>query len=384
MMSTRITSKIRKLLRNENGNFALIAAVAVPVLFMAGSLAVDTTNAMSMKVRLQNAVDSAALATAARLSEEENLTEAQAQAFALKFVNGQVKEDFGAFNGFSVTPTVNIDPVETGGRTVWKVAVSMEGSQSLTPMARIMGKDKLTVNVVGKSESAGEAQGAFSMALVLDRSGSMDWDLESEKLDEDGNVVLGPDGKPVIINQKKIDVLKTAVGGLIDQIEDADPDRKYARLGASSYNSNMTGNTKLRWNPAKTKEFVDALPASGGTDSTYAFSWAYTEVTHKREDNQHSNKTGQVPKKFIVFMTDGDNNYSSADSSTKRLCDDAKDDGVEVYTVAFAAPSRGKALLSYCASTAEHFYDAKNSAELIAAFKNIGNAASKVISRLTE
>ncbi len=363
MMSTRITSKIRKLLRNENGNFALIAAAAVPVLFMAGSLAVDTTNAMSMKVRLQNAVDSAALATAARLSEEENLTAAQAQAFALKFVNGQVKEDFGAFNGFSVTPTVNIDPVETGGRTVWKVAVSMEGSQSLTPMARIMGKDKLTVSVVGKSESAGEAQGAFSMALVLDRSGSMDWNLNG---------------------QKKINVLKTAVGGLIEQFEEADPERKYVRLGASSYNSKLTGSTKLRWNPGKTKEFVDALPASGGTDSTDAFDWAYTAVTHKRENNAHDAKSGQVPKKFIVFMTDGDNNYSSADSSTKHLCDDAKDDGIEVYTVAFAAPNRGKQLLSYCASTEEHFFDAQNSAQLIEAFKNIGYAASKVVSRLTE
>lgn len=384
MMSTRITSKFRKLLRNENGNFALITAVAVPVLFMAGSLAVDTTNAMSMKVRLQNAVDSAALATAARLSEEENLTKDQAKAFALKFVNGQVQEDFGAFDGFSVTPTVTIDPVETGGRTVWKVAVSMDGSQNLTPMARIMGQDKLTVRVVGKSESAGEAQGAFSMALVLDRSGSMDWNLEAEKLDEDGNVLLGPDGKPIIVNLKKIEVLKTAVGGLIDQVEEADPDRKYTRLGASSYNTELTGSTKLRWNPGKTRDFVDALPASGGTDSTDAFNWAYGAVTHKREDNQHDKKTGQAPNKFIVFMTDGDNNYSSADSSTKHLCDDAKDDGVEVYTVAFAAPDRGKELLSYCASTAGHFYDAQNSAELIEAFKNIGNAASKVVSRLTE
>lgn len=384
MKNGSITSKLRKLLRNENGNFALLTAVAVPLLFVAGSLAIDTTNAMSMKVRLQNAADSAALATAARLSEEENLTKEQARAFALQFIQGQVQEDFGAFDGLDISPVVTIDPVESGGRTVWKVAVSMNGSQKVTPMARVMGKERLSVSVVGKSESAGEAQGAFSMALVLDRSGSMDWNLQAEKLDEDGNVVLGPDGKPILISQKKIQVLKTAVDGLIDQIEDADPERKYARLGASSYNSNMTGNTKLRWNPMKTREFVNALPASGGTDSTDAFNWAYGAVTHNREDSQHSQKTGQVPKKFIVFMTDGDNNYSSADSSTKRLCNDAKDDGVEVYTVAFAAPDRGKALLSYCASTADHFYDAQNSAELIAAFKNIGNAASKVISRLTE
>jgi Flp pilus assembly protein TadG/uncharacterized protein YegL len=363
MTSTRVISKLRKLLCNENGNFALMTAVAVPLLFLAGSFAIDTTNAMSMKVRLQNAADSAALATAARLSEEENLTEEQAKAFALKFVNGQVEEDFGAFDGFSVTPSVTINPVESDGRTIWKVAVSMNGSQKLTPMARVLGKDRLNVSVVGKSESAGEAQGAFSMALVLDRSGSMDWSLNG---------------------QKKINVLKTAVGGLIDQFKEADPERKYVRLGASSYNTKLTGDTKLRWNPEQTRQFVDALPASGGTDSTDAFNWAYEAVTHQREVARHHAKTKQVPKKFIVFMTDGDNNYRSADSSTKHLCDDAKDDGVEVYTVAFAAPARGKQLLSYCASTEEHFFDAQNSTQLIEAFKNIGYAASKVVSRLTE
>ena len=91
-----------------------------------------------------------------------------------------------------------------------------------------------------------------------------------------------------------------------------------------------------------------------------------------------------MPEKFIVFMTDGDNNYNSADSSTKLLCDKAKGEGIEVYTVAFAAPTRGKQLLAYCASTAEHFYDANSSAALIAAFESIGKQASKVSSRLTQ
>jgi Flp pilus assembly protein TadG/uncharacterized protein YegL len=384
MTSTRVTSKFRKILCNENGNFALMTAIAVPLLFLAGSFAVDTTNALSMKVRLQNAADSAALATAARLSEEENLTEEQAKAFALKFVNGQVEEDFSAFDGFSVTPTVTINPVESGGRTIWKVAVSMDGSQKLTPMARVMGQDRLNVSVVGKSESAGEAQGAFSMALVLDKSGSMDWKLGGEKLDEDGNVVLGPDGKPINISSKKIDVLKIAVGSMIKEFEQADPEGKFVRLGAASYDTNRRGTTNLNFNLQKTKTFVDGLKAAGGTDSTKAFKWAYKRVTSQSEIQLHKQKNGQVPSKFLVFMTDGDNNYNSADVSTKKLCNKAKNDGVEVFAVAFAAPDRGRELLSYCATSSEHFYAAENSAQLIAAFKNIGNSASKVVSRLTE
>ena len=146
----------------------------------------------------------------------------------------------------------------------------------------------------------------------------------------------------------------------------------------------MTGSQKLHWLPKQTRSFVNALPASGGTDSTEAFSWAYDNVSDMKEVNQHKAKNGQEPQRYIVFMTDGDNNYSSADSSTRILCDQAKGAGVQVYTVAFAAPKRGKELLSYCASSSAHFFDAQSSADLIAAFKSIGEQASQVASRLTQ
>lgn len=356
--------RIAELFRNKEGNFAIMAALTVPLVFMAGSLAIDTTNALSMKVRMQNAVDSAALATVTRLTQEDDLSVADAKIFAATFLQGQIEEDLPVFTNMSVQPTITITPVDEGGNTIWRVAVAMTGTQALTPMARLMGQENLTVNVIGKSEGGSSvAQGSFSMALVLDRSGSMDWDLDG---------------------QRKIDVLKTAVGGLLTQLETADPDRQFVRIGASSYNTNLTGSQRLSWNPGKTREFVNALPASGGTDSTDAFSWGYNSVTANKETRKHAERTGQVPEKFMVFMTDGDNNYSSADSSTKILCDKAKADDVEVYTVAFAAPSRGKKLLSYCASSADHFFDAENSAELIAAFKSIGLQASKIVARLTE
>lgn len=355
--------KLRDLIKAKDGNFAMLAALAVPVLVMAGSLAVDTTNALSMKVRLQNAADSAALATAMRLTEEKNLSKEDAKLFAVQFLKGQVEEDLSAFDKMKISPDVDITPVDDKGRTIWKVAVNLGGTYALTPMARVLGQNELTVNVVGKSESAGASQGSLSMALVLDRSGSMGWYLDG---------------------QKKISVLKTAVGELISQFEEVDPERKYVRLGASSYSSYMTGKQNMDWNTTYTQNFVNALPASGGTDSTDAFNWAYSNVNSSWEITQHQTKTGQDPQKFIVFMTDGDNNYWSADYWTKYLCDRAKQDGVEVYSVAFAAPSGGKALLSYCASSPDHFFDAKDSAELISAFKNIGNKASKMVSRLTE
>ena len=364
MTKSLTNNKLSQMIRSRDGNFAMLAAVLLPVAMIGGSLALDTTNALSMKARLQNAVDSAALATATRLYQEKNLSEADAKAFAASFLKGQVEEDSSAFDGFSVVPTVTITPIKVNGGTTWQVSVAVTGTQKATPMARLMGRDTLSVNVAGKSQSGSEsAQGSISMTLVLDQSGSMDWKLDGEK---------------------KIVVLKTAVFGLIDQFKAVDKKGDYIRLGSVSYNSRVTGKNNMTWNLDRVHSFVGQLRATGGTDSTDAFKWGYQNVSSATEIDEHKARTGQEPERIIVFMTDGDNNYTSADTSTKKLCDQAKADGLTIYTIAFAAPKRGQQLLSYCASKPENYYDARNSAELIGAFKNIGEQTSQVVSRLTE
>ena len=243
-MTSLPARKFSDLIGNTDGNFAMMLGLILPVLVVAGSLALDTTNAMSMKTRMQNAADSAALATSTRLSREEDLSIEDARAFAATFLLGQMKEDIPVFSDMNVTPNIVITPTTSGGTTVWDVSVSITGTQAATPMARMMGRENLSVGVSSKSQSASTAaqQGALSMALVLDRSGSMDWDLEG---------------------QRKIDVLKTAVGGLLSQLETADPDQQFVRIGAASYSTYMTGSQNLKWNPDKTRTFVNALPSIG-------------------------------------------------------------------------------------------------------------------------
>eukprot|EP01032_Pedospumella_encystans_P036333 gene36333-41110_t len=137
------------------------------------------------------------------------------------------------------------------------------------------------------------------------------------------------------------------------------------------------------WGTTKVQSYVQALTATGGTDSSDAMARAHTDIIKSSEDTAHKTKNGQVPSKFIIFMTDGDNNYSSADTKTKATCDSAKTDGVQIFTVAFMAPSKGQALLQYCASSTSHYYDAQNAAELVAAFKEIGDKAVEASTRLT-
>ena len=58
-----------------------------------------------------------------------------------------------------------------------------------------------------------------------------------------------------------------------------------------------------------------------------------------------------------------------------------KADGIEIYSVAFDAPSSGEAVLSYCATSADHFFTADNGAELQAAYAEIAMEVSQI--RLT-
>ena len=185
-----------------------------------------------------------------------------------------------------------------------------------------------------------------------------------------------------------------AAGNLFGELNSADPNAEYARTGAVSYDLVEYAASRLAWGTAAVSGYVNALQSGGGTNSSGAMNTAYTSLTAKNaagndaEDALHQQKTGQTPKKYIVFMTDGDNNDDkwggrSYDTSTKTTCDNAKSKGIEIYTIAFMAPAGGQALLHYCASDDAHYFKAEKMEDLLAAFKAIGAKTSAQLTRLT-
>ncbi len=244
-----------------------------------------------------------------------------------------------------------------------------------------------TLKATGSTKSMTASQKALSMYLVLDRSGSMAENTDTVTGTATYSYSCG--WRKTCTGTKttyltKIDALKQAADALLKQISSADPDQYYARLGAVSYNSAMDTPQALAWGTVAVSNYVNALVASGGTDSSNAFKQAYQAVTSATEVSLHQTKNGQTPDKFIVFMTDGENNYTSADTATKQWCDSARAAGVQVYSIAFMAPATGQALLSYCATDARHFFAANNAGDMIAAFKYIGEKAVSATTRLTQ
>jgi Flp pilus assembly protein TadG/uncharacterized protein YegL len=403
------------MLKDRGGNFGVMAAIAAPLVLAAGGVAVDLATLMATKNQMQDASDAAALAAASALVSKTPPTIEKAKEIALQFLKVQTassgvdnfdgrdpgaagttaKSDGGLTENVPSTDTSSVDIIEnTNGPTgkAFKVTVLNRQTLQLNAMTRLLGQKSIDIEIRATAESATESKNALSMYLVLDRSGSMAWKTNTPDATKsscpnytEANWSKYPNLKatsPCYVT--KIDALKTAVSDLLKQLNTADPNTLYVRTAAVSYNSAQDTAGNVAWGTAGTSTYVNALVATGGTASGNAFKTAYGRVTATTEDTAHKAKNGQVPTKYIVFMTDGDNNNTSDDTTTLAWCDTARKNNVQVYTVAFMAPDRGKSLLRACATTEANYFQAEEAADLIAAFKAIGERASAMATRLTK
>jgi Flp pilus assembly protein TadG len=362
MKILNLRSSAAKFGENRKGNFAMMTAVLAPMILMAAGLSLDIANLTSLKGRMQAASDSVSLAIATRIAKG-TLDITQAEAFGKALMQAQMADDSSRFSNMSINPTVTIAETGTGGNKSWRVTVGGNASQDTTPLAAFFGKDSMTVGTAATATSGiEEKKNSVSLGMVIDVSGSMGW--------YSGGV-------------RRIDALKTASTALFAQLNDVDPDQDYVRTAVVAYHSSKAGQKKFNWGTAHTASFIAGRNAGGGTSSTQAFKWMANKIRAVKEDKPHENNTGQTPIRNILFMTDGSNNRSSDDGATITLCDKAKAEGTVVYTVAFGAPARGKALLKNCATSDDYYFEPSTASELIAAFENIGKATAKTLTKLT-
>ena len=378
----------REFLKDRKGNLSIIAAIVLPVGLAAAGMAIDMSKMIASKAALQNAADAAALAAASSLAND-GITTAQAETLATDFVKGQMANhidapdteedafDFGTCTDVDVTEATTV-----GTSKKYTVKVSTCYDVKYSALSAFMGRSSGRVAVSSTTQSSTESKNALSMYLVLDRSGSMA--EYTNTVSGSYTCKYGRKTYTCYTYYDKITALRMAATNLMDQLKAADPDKMFVRTAAVSYNSAMQTPVNLAWSVDHSKTYISKLTADGGTDSGAAFKTAYNAVSASSEDTLHMQKNGQVPSKYIVFMTDGNNNYSSADVETKKWCDAARLAGIEVYSVAFMAPDGGQALLSYCATTTAHYFKAEDADDLNAAFQYIGERATATATRLTQ
>ncbi|PST20111.1 pilus assembly protein TadG [Rhizobium sp. JAB6] len=403
----------KQLLRDRCGNFGILTAISVPVLVAAGGVAIDVTNMSLSRSQLQEATDAAALATATALAEGSTTT-TNAKELANNFVLGQMSNylagDTDATNSLKAgTSTTVTKTTDSSGNSGYTVVVNSSYSMPVNSMTRLIGQRSLNISASSTSISGKTSEtqkNALSMYFVLDRSGSMDeatdtvnaqqptttYTYNCIKTNKNGKQEWGTCTGTSTNYYTKMESLKIATSNLTAQLNSADPNMMYVRTGADSYNNVAQTPTALAWGTNGITAYVNNLTSSGSTNSAPAFTAAVDALTKLSttsgltyEQLQHKDKSGVTnPTMYIVFMTDGDNNVSNADTKTKEQCDKARKNGIHVYTIAFMAPQNGQALLQYCATSSSDYFTPQSAADLFKAFTTIATETSKQMTLLTK
>ena len=152
------------------------------------------------------------------------------------------------------------------------------------------------------------------------------------------------------------------------------------------------------------KAAITALTASGDTYIPSGLAWGFNMLSSPQPltDAAAYDTTGQnrKPRKAMVLMTDGANsklmnasngrhdvaptpNPNSAatktNTHTSELCENIKAKNIEVFTVAFnVTDSNIKSILKSCATDADHYFDATDTAGLLNAFQKIADALTNL------
>lgn len=132
-------------------------------------------------------------------------------------------------------------------------------------------------------------------------------------------------------------------------------------------------------------DYIAGLTAGGGTAGHLGVNWGRYIMSPDWSAVWPNGSTPlgyNVPdtKKVLIMMTDGNfNRTHHADLGTsfeqaQAYCDDAKTDGILIYTVAFNAPEDGEAILEYCSSGVDFAFEADSSQELLDAYTAIANS----------
>jgi Flp pilus assembly protein TadG len=202
-----VRASMKRLIASENGNVAIIFAMAVIPLLVTVGASIDYSRAAATRVALQSALDSTALMLAKEAATE---TSAQLQSNAAKYFNAQFSRS--GIENIQVSATYKT----SGGP---QVTVSANAQQPTTIM-KLLGYKMLPV---GSSSTTTWGTGRLRVALVLDNTGSM-------------------------ATANKLTALKTAAQNLLSQLRSAAsvngdvyvsiiPFVKDVNVGSSNYNA---------------------------------------------------------------------------------------------------------------------------------------------------
>ena len=420
----------------EQGNIAVVFAIAlVPVLSFIGA-AVDYSRAVQARTSMQAALDSAALmlskdVSAGTITTSEISTKAQAYFNAL-------------FTGTSAVPSVSVAAAYTASTSMGSTIQLTGTGTYTTTFMKIAGFPTLGI---GTTSTSAWGNVRMRVALVLDNTGSMAQDGKMPamqtaaknlvdqlsalaKANGDVYISIVPFAKDVNVgasnyNKDWVDFSEwdaangswsctgncnnwkwtpanhnAWTGCVVDRDQDYDtknttptsgnagtlfPAEQYCYCNSSS-SSYLQPIMPLSYDWSSLKTRIDAMKPTGNTNQGIGLAWGWMTLSTGNPMNAPAKDTNYTYKDAIVLLSDGLNtqnrwysNASQIDARQKKLCDNAKAENITIYAVQVNTGSDPtSSVLQYCASGTDKFYLVTSASQTVSVFKDIGTSLSRL------
>jgi hypothetical protein len=337
---------MRRFLTDRSGNFGILLAILlVPVIGAAG-LALDYSNALSVKAKIQGAADAAALAAVSEsspgvkqaFSMSGDGEVAVGASDALTFFKAQLESD----TGFKLDELV-AKVVKKNGRlySVVDYRATVE-----TTLSRILGQD--LINVVGQAIVEYQTEVYRDFFLLLDNTPSMG--VGATPIDVAKMVANTPDkcafACHIVKNGKedgssyynlakklgvttRINVVAQAAAALMDTAKDSRKNSNQYRMAVYSFGEKAedtkllevvrptTDLSKAKNEAAKVE--LMSIPYQGyDNDQQTDFDRAFTQIADKM-GSAGTGLTASSPEKILFFVSDGVGDSYKPTDCTKKL-----------------------------------------------------------------
>jgi Flp pilus assembly protein TadG len=424
-------TRARAFLKAKNGNVAMIFALSLIPMCIAAGTGLDFSRALIVRARLAEALDAAGLAVGA----SKGLSQSQLDALAQDYFNANYTADssFGTPTPVAVNPgtlsvslsttvqmpttLMNIVGVKTmdvsyTSQIVWgqtKLWVSLvldnTGSMSQTDSTGTTKMDALktaTHQLLQILQNAAGTPGDVKVALIpfnrdvnvgSPNSGAtwLDW----SDWNNSNGTCAGAYTYHSTDTKSKCEYYGgtwTAAdhsswdGCVMDRTQDYDTQNTNpvasntaTLFPVQQYSSCPAQMQAMTYDWTALSNEVDAMYPTGNTNQTIGMAWGWQALTDG--DPMHAGTLPPLTKRVIILLSDGVNtqnrwtsSQSSIDDRERLACDNAKAEGITIYTVFvdLNGTSGSSAALEYCASDPSKYFDLTTTGQIVTAFNAIG------------
>jgi Flp pilus assembly protein TadG len=436
MLSASINRQVRAAFSRfpsaNQGNIAILFAVALlPLLSFMGA-AIDYTRANRARSSMQAALDSTALMLAKDLSDGKITTDqisAKASAyFTALYTNkdarsvaitasyatgtsqgstiqvngtGTVITEFMKIAGF---PTMNFNTNSTAiwGSVRMRVAIALDVTGSMDNDGKMDALKPAAKSLIDQLSALAKNPGDVYVSIIPFAKDvnvgagnyNASW-INWSDWDDDNQTCSGwwPNQTCTPKNHNTWNGCVTDRDQNYDTQNTAPTGGPSTRFYAEQYNACPAQLMPLSYDFAALKSKVDSLSPNGGTNQPIGIAWAWQSLTSSAPLNAPAEEANYTYKKVLIVMSDGLNtqdrwpSYGNGqtqfsgqiDARQRILCDNIKAAGITIYAMHVNTDNDPtSAVLQYCASSPDKFSTVTSATQIMAAFNSIGSSLSKL------